>query len=100
MARGRDLWTPTPADPFGDPDRDAARLELTRDRLDVAEALAVASMRRWTGGRKLSRTKSAIVLATIHVKAGERNSLQLAHDTITAVTRISSIRTRQRLILL
>lgn len=98
LARGRDLWTPTPADPFGDLDRDAARLELARGRLDVAEAMAVASMRRWTGGRQLSRTMSGIVLATIHVKAGERDGLQLAHDTITSVTTISSVRTRKRLL--
>ncbi|MGH4013191.1 MAG: hypothetical protein ACRDSL_04515 [Pseudonocardiaceae bacterium] len=40
-AQGRDLWTPTPADPFGDVDRPAALLEFERGRLDVAETLAV-----------------------------------------------------------
>ncbi len=64
VARGRDLWTPTPADPFGDPDRGAARLELARGRLDVAVTLAVASLRRWPGSRQLSRTQTGIVLAT------------------------------------
>ncbi|MGQ0775880.1 MAG: helix-turn-helix domain-containing protein [Pseudonocardiales bacterium] len=94
LAKGRELWTPTRSDPFGDLDRPAARLELARGRLDAAEALATASMRRWEGGRQLSRTLTGTVLATIHVKAGERGGLQLAHDTITAVAHLSSVRTR------
>jgi transcriptional regulator with XRE-family HTH domain len=98
MARGRDLWTPTPADPFGDPDRDAARLELARGRLDVAETLAVASLRRWQGGRQLSRTQTGIVLATIHVQAGEQRGLQLAHGAITDVTKLGSVRVRRQLV--
>ncbi|MGH4014077.1 MAG: helix-turn-helix domain-containing protein [Pseudonocardiaceae bacterium] len=97
LAQGRDLWTPIPADPFGDPDRVAARFEIERGRLDVAEQLIAASLRRWEGGRQTSRTQSGIVLATIHVKAGEPRGLQLAHDAITAVTRLSSVRIRRQL---
>ncbi|MFN2497275.1 MAG: helix-turn-helix domain-containing protein [Pseudonocardiaceae bacterium] len=97
LARGRDLWTPTPADPFGDPDRDAARLEIARGRLDVAEALATASLRRWEGGRQLSRTATGVVLATIHVKAEEPRGLHLAHSAITSVSRLSGVRIRRQL---
>ncbi|MGH3936560.1 MAG: hypothetical protein ACRDS1_16540, partial [Pseudonocardiaceae bacterium] len=59
-----------PADPFGDPDRDAARLELKRERLDLAEGLATASVRRWQGGRQLSRTQTGIVLVTALLHLG------------------------------
>ena len=97
LARGRDLWTPTPADPFGDPDRDAARLELQRGRLDVAEALTTASLRRWEGGRQLSRTATGVVLATIHVTAGEPRGMHLAHSAITSVSRLSGVRVRKQL---
>jgi hypothetical protein len=97
LARGRDLWTPTPADPFGDPDRNAARLELQRGHLDRAEQLAAASLRRWEGGRQISRTQTGIVLATIHITAGEPRGLQLAHNTITGVTTLTSMRTRGQL---
>ncbi|MGH3940290.1 MAG: hypothetical protein ACRDTG_16990 [Pseudonocardiaceae bacterium] len=38
------------------------------------------------------------MLATIHVKAGERSGLQLAHQAITAATRLSSVRVRNQLI--
>ena len=71
MVKARELWQPTPADPYGDPDRPAACLELERGHLDAAEPFAVASLRRWEGGSQISRTQSAIVLATIHVRAGE-----------------------------
>ncbi len=98
VAKGRDLWTPTPADPWGDPDRAAARLEIVRGRLDVAETLAVASMRRWEGGRKICRTMTGIVLATVHVTAGEQRGLQLAHGAITDVTKLTSVRVRKKLL--
>jgi hypothetical protein len=63
VAKGRDLWTPTTADPFGDLDRPAAQVELHRGRLDVAHTLATASLQRWDGGRQLSRTRTGVVLA-------------------------------------
>jgi hypothetical protein len=97
LARGRDLWTPARTDPFGDMDRPAAWLELARGRLDVAEALAAASLRRWGGGRQLSRTLSGIVQATVHVTAGERDGLQMAHQVITTVAQLSSVRVRNQL---
>jgi len=97
LSKARELWTPTPADVYGDLDRPAACLELERGRLDVAEPFAVASMRRWEGGSPLSRTQSAIVLATIHVRAGERRGLQLAHSAVVGAARLSSVRVRRRL---
>ncbi|MGH3815788.1 MAG: hypothetical protein ACRDUV_25625, partial [Pseudonocardiaceae bacterium] len=47
-----------------------------------------------------ARTSSGIVLATIHVRAGEPDGLSLAHGVITAVPKLSSVRVRKRLILL
>ena len=95
-AKARELWQPK--NPYGDPDRVAALLELDRGRLDAAEPFAAASVRRWEGGiSELGRTHSGIVLATIHVRAGEPRGLQLAHGAITAVTKLSSVRARRRL---
>jgi hypothetical protein len=78
-------------------DRPAARLEIERGRLDIAESLAAASVQRWEGGSQLSRTLSGIMLATIHVKAGEPSGLTLAHRAITSVTKLSSVRVRTHL---
>ena len=91
------LWQPTPADPYGDLDRPAACLELERGHLDAAEPFAASSMRRWEG-RGRSRTQSAIVLATIHVRAGEPRGLHLAHSAVTSAGKLTSVRARQRLV--
>jgi transcriptional regulator with XRE-family HTH domain len=97
LAKGRELWTPACTDPYGDLDRPAARLALARGRLDLAEQLAATSLRRWEGGGLTSRTQSGIVLATIHVTAGEPRGLPLAHDAITNVTKLGSVRVRRQL---
>ncbi|MGH3934246.1 MAG: hypothetical protein ACRDS1_04595, partial [Pseudonocardiaceae bacterium] len=97
MAKARELWLPTRADPFGDLDRPAALLALRRGRLDVAEPFAATSVRRWEGVSRVGHTQSVIVLATVHVRAGEPGGLPLAHGAITAVTKISSTRARRRL---
>jgi transcriptional regulator with XRE-family HTH domain len=98
LARARELWQPTAADPSGGLDEVAAGLELERGRLDAAEPLAAASVRRWEGAsNQRARTMSRVVLATIHVRAGERDGLELAHGAITGVMKLSSLRARQRL---
>jgi transcriptional regulator with XRE-family HTH domain len=94
-AEAREIWQPTPADPCGDLDVAAARREFERGRLDAAEPLAVASLRRWETGSQRARTMSGILLATIHVQAGEPDGLELAHGAITGVLRLSSLRARQ-----
>ena len=48
-------------------------------------------------GSLTSRTLTGIVLATIHVKAGEQQGLQLAHRAITDVTKLTSVRARKQL---
>ncbi|MGH3996468.1 MAG: hypothetical protein ACRDTJ_03275, partial [Pseudonocardiaceae bacterium] len=97
MAKARELWSPTRVDRFGDLDRPAALLALRRGRLDVAQPLAAASVRRWEGTSQIGHIQSSVVLATVHVRAGEPGGLALAHSAITAVTKISSIRARRRL---
>ncbi|MGH3797756.1 MAG: helix-turn-helix domain-containing protein [Pseudonocardiaceae bacterium] len=97
QATARELWQPTRADPSGDLDIVAARLELTRGRLEAAEPYATASLRRWESGSARARTQSRIVLATVHVRAGERGGLALAHGAISDVTKLSSVRARRLL---
>ncbi len=97
VATSRELWIPTASDPSGDLDRVAASLALDRGRLDIAEPFAAASLQRWEGGSRRARTGSLILLATIHVRAGEPDGVRLAHDAITGVTKLSSMRARRRL---
>ncbi|MDQ4032471.1 MAG: helix-turn-helix domain-containing protein, partial [Actinomycetota bacterium] len=77
LAQARELWQPTRADTYGDLDRPAACLEIERGCLDAAEPFAVASVRRWeNGSSQRGRTHSGVVLATIHVRAGEPDGLR------------------------
>jgi tetratricopeptide (TPR) repeat protein len=98
VGMARNLWTPTPADRIGDMDRVPALLEIERGRLDIAEQFATASVRHWEGSSERARTRSGIVLATVYVKAGEKRGLRLAHDAITDVTKLTSVRARRKLI--
>jgi len=97
LAKGRELWQPTRTDRNGDLDQVAARLELERGRLDAAEPFAAASVRRWEGISERARTYSRVVLATIHVRAGEPRGLALAHSAITSAAKLTSARVRRRL---
>jgi hypothetical protein len=86
-----------PHRPTGDLDGVAALLEVERGRLDVAEPLAVSSVKRWEGLSRLGSTRSSVTLATVHVRAGEQDGLQLAHIAIAAADKLSSVRARRRL---
>jgi transcriptional regulator with XRE-family HTH domain len=97
LAKSRQLWQPTRTDPRGDQDYVAARLEISRGRLDAAEPFAVASVARWDGISKLRRAHSTVLLATIHVQAGEPAGLSMAHRAITDVAKLSSVQARTRL---
>ena len=97
LAKARALSRPSSH--YGDPDRVAALLETGRGRLDAAEPFATASLRRWERGStgELGRTHSSVVLATIHVRAGDRDGLGLAHGAISRAGKLSSMRARKRL---
>jgi tetratricopeptide (TPR) repeat protein len=97
LAMSRELWQPAHTDPWGDPNGAAACLEIERGRLDRAEPFAVASVRRWEGVSQRSHTLSAVVLATVHVQAGEPGGLAMAHAAIVDVTKLSSVQARTRL---
>lgn len=97
LGKSRQVWTPARTDSTGDLNQVTARLELARGQLDAAEPFAVASVRRWEGiSNQRARTQSDVLLATVHVWAGERDGLQLAHGAITGVTKLSSIRVRRQ----
>jgi hypothetical protein len=97
LAEARELWQPASTDPTGDLDGVAALLEVERGRLDIAEPLAASSVQRWEGLSRLGRTRSGVTLATIHVRSGESDGLQLSRIAIVAVSKLSSVRSRRRL---
>jgi len=69
LAKSRELWQPTRADPGGDLDRPASYLEIERGRLDAAEPFAASLVHHWESGGHVSRTLSGVTLAIVHVRA-------------------------------
>lgn len=57
----------------------------------------IRPVRRWEGGSERARSRAIVVLATIHVQAGDSKGLGMAHGAITAVAKLSSVRNRKRL---
>jgi hypothetical protein len=97
IERGIAVGQPSRTDPLGDLDGVAALLEVQRGRLEIAESFAASSVRRWRGLSRLGNTRSNVTLATIHLRAGEADGVQMAHHAITAITTLSSVRARKRL---
>lgn len=97
LGNSREMWYPTRADPRGDLDRPAAVLELARRRLDAAEQLAAASLRRWEGISEVSRIRSGVLMATIQSEPASPVPWALAHGALTAVAKLSSVRARTEL---
>ncbi|MGH3755176.1 MAG: hypothetical protein ACRDRP_21285 [Pseudonocardiaceae bacterium] len=97
LGESRQLWTPGRTDASGDLDQVGTLLQLSRGRLDAAEQFATASVRRWESvSNRRASTVASILLATVHVRAGEHDGLQLAHSALATVTKLSSIRARRQ----
>jgi len=99
LMTSRQLWQPQHGEPAGDLDRVAACIETQHGRLDIAEQLAAASLRRWQSISQVNHAQSGAVLATIYVTAGGSRGLPMAQRTITEAGKLSSIRLRRQWVL-
>lgn len=81
---------------FDDADMDYAVANVYRrlGHLDTAESFAAASLRKWPGTSHRDSVLSSIVLATIHVRAGEYDAQALAERAIKSVAAVRSERAR------
>ncbi len=96
LAKARDGWHPSNAFERADMDYQTALVYTEWGDLDTAERFVAAI--NGAGRHRPVGTFAEILLATIHVRAGEPRGLQLAHSAITAATELSSDRVRQRLL--
>lgn len=96
LAKARDGWHPSNAFERADMDYQTALVHAELGDLDAAERFVTAI--NGAGRHRPVGTFAKILLATIHVRAGEPRGLQLAHTAITAATKLSSDRVRQRLL--
>lgn len=81
---------------FDEADMDYAAAEAYHrlGRLDIAEGFAASSFQKWPATSHRDSVLSDIVLATIHVQSGERDSPMLAHRAIKTVASVRSARAR------
>ena len=98
LAAARDKWQAPDTFAQADADYRNADISLCLDQIDVAEQFAALSVRAWGNRDRRPAASTRILLATIHVRAGEPRGPQLAHNAITAATKLSSDRVRKRLL--
>ncbi len=97
LAAARDKWQAPDAFSQADADYRSADISLCLDQIDGAEQFAALSVRAWGDRDRRPAASARILLASIHVRAGEPRGAQLAHNAITAVAKLCSIRARKRL---
>ncbi|MGH3867351.1 MAG: helix-turn-helix domain-containing protein [Pseudonocardiaceae bacterium] len=100
LAKAHDGWEPRDAFERAGMDRATAAIHLDLGQLDTAEQFATTALRNNQGeGHRVDRIINELLLAEVHVRAGEPQGLILAHQAIDGVRTLHSIATRrQRLI--
>ncbi|MGH3976585.1 MAG: helix-turn-helix domain-containing protein [Pseudonocardiaceae bacterium] len=96
LATAWDGWHPSNAFERADMDYQTALVYMELNDLDAAERFVTVI--NGAGRHRPVGTFAEILRATIHVRAGEPRGTQLAHNAITAATKLSSDRVRQRLL--
>jgi hypothetical protein len=100
LAEANDGSEPRDAFERAGADHVTAGIQLDLDRLDAAEQFATSALRGFgEGPYRRGRTLAELVLAEVHVRAGEPHGLALAHHAIAGVSTLQSVAARrQRLI--
>ena len=95
LTRAREGWQPSNAFERADMDYQTALVHTELGDLESAERFVVSI--NGAGRLRPVGTFAEILRATVHVRAGEPRGLALAHGAITAASKLSSMRARQRL---
>ena len=72
-----------------------AGVQLDLGQLDTAEQFAASAVRTYSENHRRDRTQAELLLAEVHVRAGEPRGLTLAHHAIEGVSTLHSIAARQ-----
>ena len=91
LAKARDKWTPPNAHAKGSMDLITGQAHMYLGQLDVAEAATASSVQTYTqSGDRREGVVSDLMLAHLHLQAGEPRGLALATSAITEVARTRS----------
>jgi transcriptional regulator with XRE-family HTH domain len=95
LAAARDGWTPRDAFERAGMDRATAGIQLDLGQLDTAEQFAAGALRTYGEGHRRGRTLAELLLAEVHVRAGEPQGLTLARHAIEEVSTLQSVAARR-----
>jgi hypothetical protein len=99
LAEAHDGWEPRDAFERASMDRATAGIQLDLHQFDAAEQYAASAMRTYSESHRKDRTTAELILAEIHIRAGEPQGLTLARHAIDEVNTLHSVAVRrQRLI--
>ena len=99
LAEARDGWEPRDAFERASMDRVTAGIQLDLGQLDAAEQYAASAVRTYSDNHRKDRTTAELLLAEVHIRAGEPQGLTLARHAIDEVSTLHSVAVRrQRLI--
>ncbi len=95
LAETNDEWEPR--DPFERAGADfvTAGIHLDLGRLDAAEHSATRALRTYADSHRRDRTQTQLLLAEVHVRAGEPQGLILARQAIAGASTLQSVAARQ-----
>ncbi len=95
LAEAREGWTSCDAFERGEMDLVTAGILIDLSRFDTAEQLVASAVRTYGEGHRGGRTHAKLMLAEVHVRAGEPRGLVLARQAITAVSTLQSVSARR-----
>ncbi|MGH3816620.1 MAG: helix-turn-helix domain-containing protein [Pseudonocardiaceae bacterium] len=85
LAEAHEGWVPRDAFERAGADFVTAGIQLDLGRLDAAEQSAASALRSYGESHRRGRTLAELLLAEVHVRAGEPQGLTLAHQAIEKV---------------
>jgi len=99
LAKAHDGWEPRNAFERAGMDRATAAIHLDLGQLEAAEPLATSALRTYSEGHRKDRTMAELLLAEVHIRAGEPQGLTLARQAIEGMSTLHSIAARRQRLL-
>ena len=99
LAKANDGWEPRDVFERAHTDRATAAIHLDLGQLDTAEQLATSAVRTFSEGHRKDRIAAQLLLAEVHIRAGEPQGLILARHAIAGVSALRSVTTRRQRLL-
>ena len=99
LAKAHDGWEPRNAFERAGMDRATAGIHLDLGQLDAAEQFAASAVRSYGEAHRRGRTMAELLLAEVHVRAGEPQGLTLARQAIDGVSILHSVAARRERLL-